>query len=368
MTDRRAQLRAIYGVDFPEDLFETWAFAQAHRPDAPAQALSELGVTLVGPFDVLAGRFDDVELRYPGLLHWRYQLDLPELFTAAVGDVDGLHWGYWFDDPARLPPVVAGYYANDAFELFQPSQTLPGALLDHADGLREGIEHDLRQDPDYADDYRASLERLDALVSALRAWDFREPEPCAREVVAETPERMGIVVPAEAYRPSGGGARARPRPRTRAGAGRGGAPPPGREGAPGTALLVGLPVASTEARLRAPGGGLTPPWGATRAAAGRPRPPRAPAAPELNVLSYRIGDYADLDELNEAQAVKTLELGAQVGRAPESIADLTQLEGPAVGEPAPGPARALGACGAARAERVQQRSRCCLPPSATCRP
>src|SRR5262249_35544310 len=117
VTDRRRQLRELYGIDFPDELF---AFAEWHQSltKTAAEAMSEvLGVTLHGAFDVLAGKFDGRALRYPALLHWRYQYDPPEMFTVMVGNVDGLHWGYWFDDPGRLPPVVASFYARDSVDL-----------------------------------------------------------------------------------------------------------------------------------------------------------------------------------------------------------------------------------------------------------
>ena len=107
MTDRRRQLRELYGIDFPDELF---AFADWHASLSreAARAFHEvLGITLHGPFDVLAGKLDGLVLRYPAVLHWRYQYDPPEMFTVWTGDTDGLHWGYWFDDPERLPPVVA---------------------------------------------------------------------------------------------------------------------------------------------------------------------------------------------------------------------------------------------------------------------
>ena len=55
----RDQLRALYGFDFPDDLFRFWEFVNRLKPLDPLHALSEsLGLALVGPFDVLSGRFD----------------------------------------------------------------------------------------------------------------------------------------------------------------------------------------------------------------------------------------------------------------------------------------------------------------------
>src|SRR6185312_12429823 len=103
--DRRAQLKALYHVDFPDELFEFWRWHQSLDADDKKTFASVLGLGLAGPFDVLASKFDNRELRYPACLHWRYQFDPPELITVMTGDTDGLHWGYWFDDPGKLPPV-----------------------------------------------------------------------------------------------------------------------------------------------------------------------------------------------------------------------------------------------------------------------
>ena len=55
----------------------------------------------LNPFEVLAGRFDGRVPRNSLLLHWRYYDDPPEFFTVLAGGTDGLHWGYFLDDPPR---------------------------------------------------------------------------------------------------------------------------------------------------------------------------------------------------------------------------------------------------------------------------
>src|SRR6516225_6032970 len=154
---RREQLRALYGFDWPEDLFHFWEFVNRLRPLDPLNALIDtLHLQLTGPFDVLAGRFDGRTPHHPILLHWRYYNDPPEFFTVLTGDIDGLHWGYWIDDPRTGKGSVACYYANDAFEI------TPGG-----DSLFEAVRLDLEE---RARDYEENPEgdRL-AGVAALRA-------------------------------------------------------------------------------------------------------------------------------------------------------------------------------------------------------
>jgi hypothetical protein len=211
---RREQLRSLYGFDFPDHFFRFWEFANRHRPLDPLRALSEpLGLALVGPFDVMAGRFDSCQPRLSALLHWRYYLDPPEFFTVLAGGGDGLHWGYYLDEPASGVGCVASYYANDVFEMSVDGDDLFQAVrlfleehwdcgeLDHGYGLIAKDEHE------------AELASLSKFREKLLALDAGRPQTGAayvdsyagrcsrRRVVAETPEGLGVVAPPEAYRP-----------------------------------------------------------------------------------------------------------------------------------------------------------------------
>jgi hypothetical protein len=217
---RRARLRQEYGFDFPDDFFRFWEFACRLRPLEPLRALDEpLGVVLVGPFEVLAGRFDDRQPRYRLLLHWRYYLDPPEFFTVLAGDSDGLHWGYYLDDPPAGPGCVAHYWARDAFDLSSSGDTLFEAVRQELEHRQRDLEdyqaEDARENPERAGDYDARLERIEDLREQLCRYATGDrPETGdeyaeiyggmtarAEHVVAPTREYMGIVVPAELYLP-----------------------------------------------------------------------------------------------------------------------------------------------------------------------
>jgi predicted DNA-binding WGR domain protein len=105
---RADRLREAYGFDFPDQLFAFWRFAEPLR----AKLLEVLGISLCGPFDVLAGRFDDGWPDLPMLLHMRFRLDPPEFFTVMLGNTDGEEWGLYADDPEHGPFCVAHYYRN----------------------------------------------------------------------------------------------------------------------------------------------------------------------------------------------------------------------------------------------------------------
>jgi len=183
----RARLREAYGVDFPDELFEIWDWRSGLTGEALHAFKNVLGLSLHGPFDVLAGKLEG-PLRYSPLLHWRYQYDPPELFTVMTGDTDGLHWGYWFDDPGRLPPVVASFYARDAFELVE-SASLADAIGKHVERAREGIAENRKRDPDHESSYDRDDRALDAL-DKKRPLHRRQPD---RGPIASTRGGIGIV-------------------------------------------------------------------------------------------------------------------------------------------------------------------------------
>jgi hypothetical protein len=213
---RRLLLRQLYGFDFPESLFHFWEFVTRLRPLEPLNALAEtLGIVLVGPFEVLEGRFDGRTPRYSLHLHWRYYDDPPEFFTVLAGDTDGLHWGYYLDDPASASGCVAHYYTHDAFELSVDGDTLFEAMRLELEYRQRDNEEYRAEDEEHAAVYEGKLEALGKLRDQLQGYATRDrPEvgdeyaelydgknARAKRVVARTREGMGVVVPAQLYRP-----------------------------------------------------------------------------------------------------------------------------------------------------------------------
>jgi hypothetical protein len=213
MIDRRQQLRELYGFDFPEDFFRFWEFVNRLRPLEPLKALDALDVHLVGPFEVLAGRFDRRTPRYSLLLHWRYYLDPPEFFTVLAGDIDGLHWGYYLDDPVSLPGCVASYYAADAFELSVDGDDLFEALRLHLEECQRDSEEYVEYHREANERYEDPMARLQGFREQLTTVGTAERKEVGAAYVdryagksrrgpgVRTHEGMGVVVPKELYRP-----------------------------------------------------------------------------------------------------------------------------------------------------------------------
>lgn len=213
MIDRRQQLRELYGFDFPEDFFRFWNLVNRLQPLEPLNALLNLSIQLVGPFEILAGRFDKVTPRHSLLLHWRYSFDPPEFFTVLAGEGDGLHWGYYLDDPARGSGCVASYYAVDASEFSVDGDDLFEAVRLHLEERYRDCEEDREDDPDHRAEYDEEMRRLDCRRAQWMAFDGSKRDEIGaayvdrwagrsrRRPTAKTQEGMGIVVPPDRYRP-----------------------------------------------------------------------------------------------------------------------------------------------------------------------
>jgi hypothetical protein len=215
LDQRRRQLRSLYGFDFPEEFFLFWEMASRRRPLDPLAGVADaLDVHLVGPFEVLAGRFDGRTSRFHQYLHWRYYGDPPELFTVLAGGGDGLHWGYYLDDPAAGGGCIASYYAADAFEMASDGNTLFEAVRLLLEERYRDCDECRTWDRAHADEHEANMETIDALRATLGQYatgdrpetgeDYvgRYTSTPARtdRVVANTREGMGIVVPKGKYR------------------------------------------------------------------------------------------------------------------------------------------------------------------------
>jgi hypothetical protein len=161
---------AEYGFDFPADFHLFWEFCSRLSPLEPLRALEDVGIVLVGPFEVLAGRFDGRVPRHSLLLHWRYYDDPPEFFTVLAGDSDGLHWGYFLDDPDRGAGCVASYYARDAYELETDGDTLFEAVRLHLEYVHRDTEDYRAAHPDRAEAYDARLNTLARLRGQLMKY------------------------------------------------------------------------------------------------------------------------------------------------------------------------------------------------------
>lgn len=80
-------IRQKFLVQMPQDFYQFWEFCkcEAKENQRPENLFEKFGLELVGPFDVLAGKFDEAKLfETPQFLrHWRYYYDPPEFQVSA---------------------------------------------------------------------------------------------------------------------------------------------------------------------------------------------------------------------------------------------------------------------------------------------
>ncbi|NWR57139.1 HPF1 factor, partial [Bucorvus abyssinicus] len=113
-----------YRLKLPEDFYQFWKFCEELHPEKPSDALvSSVGLMLVGPYDILAGKHKVKSSDADFNLHWRFFYDPPEFQTILVGDSKTqYHMGYFSltvcvyffinrDVPDELPVWVG---ANEA--------------------------------------------------------------------------------------------------------------------------------------------------------------------------------------------------------------------------------------------------------------
>lgn len=201
------RIEGIYGFAMPDSLFAFWDFACTATLPLLRDAAGI--IALEGPFEWLGTAAPD---EHDPLWRARYYNDPPEFLTLLTGLSDGLHWGYYLDEPGQPDLPVASYHHDDAFQI-----SVTGADLFEATRLeleyhyRDQCE-DLAADAAGAGAGNAAFQKQETVRSLLKQYataDRREQgadyidahgAPSLRRTAAPTRDDMGIVVPAASYR------------------------------------------------------------------------------------------------------------------------------------------------------------------------
>lgn len=203
-----ATLSRIYQLPLPADLFHFWECQRDLSRRGLALATSPLRIRLGMAFQAFEPNF--APAHFDPLLDDRYRLDPPEFVTLLHGFTDGLHWGYYVDDPAQTPYPVAAYYHSDAYELHIAGNSLLEAVRGYLEiAYRDALEN-LEADPAYRESYEQQLDQLDAMRRVIMGYatadrpetdlEYIETYRYTRHPTAPTRDGMGIVVPPDTYR------------------------------------------------------------------------------------------------------------------------------------------------------------------------
>ncbi|XP_012279932.1 histone PARylation factor 1 [Orussus abietinus] len=121
----------IFSVEMPEDFYKLYDLCSVMSPKKPLTAFNMIGITLVGPYDVLSGKIDKSTAcdKEKFFRHWRYYYDPPEFQTIMqVSGKDGLHFGYWRDEPTGNPVFVAKNNGHVDCKFTPVAENIFGAL------------------------------------------------------------------------------------------------------------------------------------------------------------------------------------------------------------------------------------------------
>ncbi len=206
---QRQVLDAAYGLPFPDGFFAFWAFTGELAAHGVPLEQSVLQIRLGSAFDVCRPDFEPAD--YQPLWTSRYAFDPPEFVTLLHGATDGLHWGYYVDEPATPAFPVAAYYHRDAVAISVAGNDLFEACRAHLEASERDSAHYLAAEPAAAATYRQQREQVAAIRAVLTRYATGDrPETgtayldrygLVRRPTAPTRDGMGILVPPDTYRP-----------------------------------------------------------------------------------------------------------------------------------------------------------------------
>ncbi|KAK8754733.1 hypothetical protein V5799_002555 [Amblyomma americanum] len=130
--DVRESIKQKFLVEMPDDFYDFWDFCSSLSKNDPSSALHDLlGLRLVGPFDVLAGKLTNKSVKTSDdfLCHWRYFYDPPEMQTVLSADDETMyHIGYFRDDPEQMPVFLASNIASESCKITKVAGNLFAVL------------------------------------------------------------------------------------------------------------------------------------------------------------------------------------------------------------------------------------------------
>ncbi|XP_055769392.1 histone PARylation factor 1 isoform X2 [Salvelinus fontinalis] len=195
----REEVERLYKLRMPEDFYLFWDFCSWLSPDNPRDALKEiLGLSLVGPFDILAEAHRSSANPQPNYhLHWRYFYDPPEYQTVLQGTGDSLlHMGYYRDSPDSLPVFLGENEAKKGCTITQMGDNMFAAVhlfLGRKRKERGGRKEGGRALDNLGEELRQRAESLGfSLEQKTKGMKQRD-----KKVVTKTFHGAGLVVPVD---------------------------------------------------------------------------------------------------------------------------------------------------------------------------
>jgi hypothetical protein len=190
-------IQDVYGFDMPADFYRFIDFCGdlynlgIAKKETSGELTDSINSLFETAFDISLGVIFNLlqsnfkVTTYDPISNERYYDDPPEFFTILCGHTDGLHWGYWVDEPAIHPFRVCHYYHSDSYEFNDDGETIFDALINHMNNL---FEDDLEPKSEKA---------LKKIKPVLKKYLVRNKEKKREATMAFYD--LGIVVPKEKY-------------------------------------------------------------------------------------------------------------------------------------------------------------------------
>ena len=180
--DAQTIVRKRFFIELSKSCLQFWDFCLESNKESPCSALKDLGMQLVGPFQVLEAVSKGVppdEITYNCMQH-RYYFDPPELLTVILTDpAKGSHIGFYSDNPLTEPNFMAFCPNKNSCTIKPIGDNLFQAVLQLQQSNESPIMRSLEE---FAKNNSISL---NATAFKLRM----------KRVVADTFHCAGIVVP-----------------------------------------------------------------------------------------------------------------------------------------------------------------------------
>ncbi|KAF5302231.1 hypothetical protein FQA39_LY10270 [Lamprigera yunnana] len=137
--DTKSFIKEKFLVEMPADFYSFWDFCKSIKKNDPCNALANVDLCLIGPYDVLAEKFINVNKPPEDyLIHWRYYHDPPEFQAVLKQNHSGeFHIGYFRDDPSELPVFLAGNNSKENGEFACMGENIFAAVWQYLESFKK---------------------------------------------------------------------------------------------------------------------------------------------------------------------------------------------------------------------------------------
>lgn len=181
-------IRQHFLVKMPDDFYHFWVWCTENvkENEIPEELFADFNLEMVGPFDVLTGKFNESKQFEPSeyLRHYRYFYDPPEFQTIFIKKDTDIHYGYWRDDPN----------AEEQYFIARNDQSQGCHIQIIASDIFAAVLYFLRKDSSNFDEEKHSQLVKDLEALSKKYGKFEELQK-KRRTVCKLFHRAGLAVP-----------------------------------------------------------------------------------------------------------------------------------------------------------------------------